>query len=789
MRSVVLTARRRRRPSSSRRLLARSGCAGRWTVLAVAALAGATGAVAPTYARAASVADPPDVRVSIALAVGVVVVLASAITFHICRLRSAPRPVARAMLAACGAFVGGILGLTVTLIRGPASMGAIRFAAVAAITAGIACAAAAYAGNRGTGRWLAGTTRRRTWPVSISLCIGFAALAITARHADGVAAVAVPGAVALVIAFGLSAAVGPVARWFGRQLVREAEMPRDGVADPSSRRDVVVIGTEYASKEDRASDDRRRRGRDAIAVAAYLGRRPGVGHAAALVAVAVALAGAASFSWVSGYQMRQDRAAMELGAARVLTVTSVPASQLLSAVRSADPSGRYAMAAVDISSTPFAPAVLAVDSARLAHIQPSGVRGGPDGAALASLIRPKRLVPTTVTGTALQLNLAAAGDLGSPVRVVAVLDTPDGVTRGAAFGPVRTGEHVYTSEAPCAAGCTLRGFAVTADAHENGLPVAVSASLVLRELRQNSPDLTVLATNSFGDGSRWRLESGATPVHAAIAGSEVGLAVTVDIPAGRSGGATISLDDGISVPAVAGPLGARGGLIGGAVPVRVIQSTSPVPGVPAGGLLVDLDALLRDGGESATVGANQVRLAADAPPGVLTALEHQGVVSVHSVTLAERTDADVNQPAVVVARFQLVASIIALCCAMLLVGAVTRAHRGARGPARGIGLAGVGWLTGLVGAVIARHAAPDATTTFADGWHLLGPPAQVSAGAFVAFAIVSAALFGIAVALGAFGSRGPARVVRPPDTTRTRPAVDPCGDQPAAGPWTVSRGR
>src|SRR5262245_21860750 len=287
MRSVVLTARRRGRPSSSRRLLARSRYAGRWTVPAVAALAGATGAVAPTYARAGPVGDAHDISVSIALGVGVIVVLASAIVFHICRLRSTPRPTARAVLAASGACVGGILGLTGSLAQSPASVGAIRFGVVAALTAGVACAAAAYAGNRGTGRWLASTTLRRTWPASISLCIAFGALAVAASHADGVAAVAVPGAVALAIAFRLPAAVGPVARWFGRQLVVEAEMPRDGVADSSLRRDVVVIGAECASKGDRASDDRRRRGRDAIAVAAYLGRRPGVGHAAALVAVAV----------------------------------------------------------------------------------------------------------------------------------------------------------------------------------------------------------------------------------------------------------------------------------------------------------------------------------------------------------------------------------------------------------------------------------------------------------------------------------------------------------------------
>jgi hypothetical protein len=507
----------------------------------------------------------------------------------------------------------------------------------------------------------------------------------------------------------------------------------------------------------------------------------------ALAVIAVVAAGAASFGWMSAYGARHDRAVMDLGADRVLTVASLPASQLMADVRAADPTGRYAMAAVSIAGGTANPPVVAIDSDRLGAIDPAGVHGAASGDRTATLIRPKRSVPTTITGTALQLNASATGDLMSPTFIIALLDMPDGVTRGTAFGPLRAGEHVYASAASCAAGCTLRGFTVTADGHGAGRALAQRDEIVMRELRQNSPDLTVLSTASFGDATRWRLESGPTPVRATVGESDIGLAVMVAVSAGFSGGATISLDDGISVPAVTGPESPRPGIIASAVAVRPIRMAMPEPGVPAGGVLVDLDAVLRDAGDAMIGGTSEVWLAADAPQSVVAALQREGLTVVRDVTVGSVANAYGQLPAIAIVRFQLLAGMVAVWCAAFLIGAVVRAHRGTRTVIRGLGLSGTAWLVGLGGAIVARHAGPD-PARFADGWRMVDPPPLVGAGMFATYAFVTAAMLGVAALVAARMSRTPAGVIRPPDTVPASPPVpDRRDDTSAAGPHPVSR--
>src|SRR5690349_20854547 len=91
-----------------------------------------------------------------------------------------------------------------------------------------------------------------------------------------------------------------------------------------------------------------RSGRAGVALTAiYLARRPGIHRLCALLIVTVALLGTSGLAFNAGRQQANLRAEVEVGADRVVHVRADNRYALLSAVRRADPSGRYAMAAVE----------------------------------------------------------------------------------------------------------------------------------------------------------------------------------------------------------------------------------------------------------------------------------------------------------------------------------------------------------------------------------------------------------------------------------------------------------
>src|SRR6185436_5585842 len=101
-------------------------------------------------------------------------------------------------------------------------------------------------------------------------------------------------------------------------------------------------------------------GRLGAALAAHhLARRAGAASVLGVVVVTVAVGTATTLTWSSAASARAQRAALEVGAPRVLTVRAANPRQLLQAVRTADPDGRSAMAVVrtDTAAGP----VLAVD--------------------------------------------------------------------------------------------------------------------------------------------------------------------------------------------------------------------------------------------------------------------------------------------------------------------------------------------------------------------------------------------------------------------------------------------
>ena len=105
------------------------------------------------------------------------------------------------------------------------------------------------------------------------------------------------------------------------------------------------------------------RGRAAGVVGwAGVARRPGTARIASVLAVATCLLLVGVQAWTVAERNRAERSGAETGAEVVLQVRAPSSQALLDAVRAADPSGGYAMAAVQVSSDNQATQLLAVDA-------------------------------------------------------------------------------------------------------------------------------------------------------------------------------------------------------------------------------------------------------------------------------------------------------------------------------------------------------------------------------------------------------------------------------------------
>jgi hypothetical protein len=178
----------------------------------------------------------------------------------------------------------------------------------------------------------------------------------------------------------------------------------------------------------------------------------------ALVTVAVALATFAVATWDVSARLRDDQAAMTVGARTVYTVAAPSPGSLLATVRKLDPEGRSLAAAVRLPESGARPPVLAVDTTRLAAVAQWRPRWS--GARLddvAARLRPPVADSLTLRGSVLRLTLS--GDPGpgyAEPALVGTVITADGRRRNVAFGPLRYGTQTVTATVPqCRNGCLL----------------------------------------------------------------------------------------------------------------------------------------------------------------------------------------------------------------------------------------------------------------------------------------------------------------------------------------------
>ncbi|GAA0496224.1 hypothetical protein Ade02nite_17480 [Paractinoplanes deccanensis] len=503
-----------------------------------------------------------------------------------------------------------------------------------------------------------------------------------------------------------------------------------------------------------------RAGRLRLGLAAVqMSRQPGADRVFALAVVAIAMVGLTVGVFAAGRAERSDRADAELGAARVLTVTAQSRTQLLYAVRRADPSGRHAMAAVvDTASNP---PVLAVDSSRYAAVATGGRSYFSASPSPWPLITGDRLTvrvdserrTTTLLGAVLQQEATGEG-----VKVE--------------FRGIRRGAQSVTAAVPaCAAapGCRLVSFQLYTPAGSD------DGSLTIRGLADSAR--TVLTGAQLADVTRWRPDFTGAALRVRAAGD--GLRLTVG-PAGDAGTEVYAVDTPLPLPIVlAGERPSTWQFDDAsldrfgdpATPVRVVATTGVLPVLGRAGVLTDLDAARRLAGAGDQGGTFQVWLTRDAPAAVVDAI---GLPVLADRTADGRAEQLAGEGGVVTAPFGLFTVAVALLVAGTLVAIASSAERESqlgqlralraqglpRATALAIGYAGqaalvvAGVCGGVVAALVARPVADVTAPPFADGWRVLPPPAALGPGPLAVAAVAGLAVLGVTAWLSARRLRG-----------------------------------
>jgi putative ABC transport system permease protein len=512
--------------------------------------------------------------------------------------------------------------------------------------------------------------------------------------------------------------------------------------------------------------------------ALQLARRPGLDRIFALLVVTVAVTGYAVWGALAVAAERDSQARAQAGAVRVLQVQAANRQSLLAAVRAADPTGRYAMAAAR-SRSQGGDLVLAVDTQRLAATALWPDSDPLTARQVAALLTPPAPAPVQLVGDALTLTVDAPADPGSPAlgaTVQAQLVGPDGVPLRVGFGPLRPGRGQYPAGAPSCArapGCRLAGlaFGVAGPLGLTGNPVpsAGAGAVLLHQL--SAGGRVVLGPADFADRTRWRPTVDPASAGLVLASAPDGLAVsspgtlrTPLVPA------LYPVDTPLPLPMVtAGAVHGAAGtgepqldpFGGDGVPVRAVAAVPRLPALDGSGILVDLaaaDRLAVAAGDPASAESLQVWLAPGAPGSVLAGLRAGGVTVLGEQTLAGIRHGLATDATGTASRYRLVGALLALTLAgvaVLLVGAVERPGRaGELRALRCQGLSGaaaraVAWhgyaLPGLAALVVGLVVAALARALVGDP--LVSGAATAGPGRLALGALVSLAVLGPAVAL------------------------------------------
>lgn len=425
---------------------------------------------------------------------------------------------------------------------------------------------------------------------------------------------------------------------------------------------------------------------------AAIARRPGTARIASVLAVATALLLVGVQAWTVAERNRHERAAAETGAAVVLDVRAGGSRELLDAVRAADPSGRYAMAVVKVTTSNQDPTLLAVDATRADQVLRWGTPGVAPRRGVGRTLRPPLPAPLLVRPGRLAVSVdLVEAESPSPLRLTARLTRGTQTTR-IELGTLRPGARTYEGTIPstCAAGCRLAAIAVD---HPSTDIEGATATLLVRSITATeaggSP--TELATR-FASPGAWRPGSPTVGGPRVLVRPGDGLRLQVTAPGGPAA-EVVHGDSPEPLPAVvgvdaAGPRAAEGGVPVGRTtglsgqPTR-FSTARRAPFLPQAGataVMVDLDLALRLTAD-APLGDRQVWLSRDdrAAEGQLTAaLRQSGIDVTDRSTLAALERSYAGDGAVLALRLLVVsgaAAVLVAVGALLVAAYVGRRQR------------------------------------------------------------------------------------------------------------------
>lgn len=530
-----------------------------------------------------------------------------------------------------------------------------------------------------------------------------------------------------------------------------------------------------------------RAGRPGVALGAlHLARRQGMHRVFAVLVVAGAVFTTATIGWRSASAAWQQRAELELGASRVLTVDAPGPAALLAAVRAVDPEGRYAMAVAGTVGRDTDERTLVLDATRLARVGHLPA-GAPPAEQVAALLRPPAPEPPMIVDGPIVLDAAVVealdepptGDLEPvPLHLRLHLSTMDGTTQAMDLPTLVSGRStVEATVGGCAEGCRLVALQVSAP---SAVVLPNPVTVHLHELRQ--ADGAVLSSAMLGDVARWRttLAYPATPPE--ISARDGRLEITV--PAGAQPGSTgvngwvVPLSAPSPLPAVvAGPPPEDNGgdprvaVLGGSpVPFRIVATVPFLPRLGNRGMLMDLEYALRSNDTALSGTSLSVWLTADAPGSLVAALAEHGVTVGDESSVADRTADFAGDGPGLALLFQYLAAaaVLLLAAGVAVVGStVERSHRVAELAAlraqglssrsvRGAGVAdaavlvGAATVTGVLAALLAQLVVTTSVRIFSDEFTLLPVPP----GATLATLALSAAVVAAAVGIGSLTAAG-----------------------------------
>lgn len=451
------------------------------------------------------------------------------------------------------------------------------------------------------------------------------------------------------------------------------------------------------------------RGLTGLVVGRYLARSPSALNPAMIIAVGVALTVFATqvFTWS---ERNQDlRADAVVGAATVLTVSVADGTDLLTAVRAADPSGRLAMAARDTATSGYSGAarIVAVDSSRLAAVS----SWSPEWAGVADLadqLRGPTTEAITLTGKTITLDLtgvsvspqslpdpSANGAIDPPPPPVLVLTVTSGgrwqsVNLGRLAVGTKAHPQTFTAEVPCTDGCRLVSIGLSAPTNQP-YRAALTVASVATDTQPASASADWLRT----DG-RWRVQSASVIVPDPIAlatprATPQGLAIEAYDLAGGMTSAVSPTDTTDPLPALLAPgttlsdvpgspgVGYGTGLDGQQQKLAVIGQAAILPRSLDDGVLVDLGNAQGLVDPSRIRTADQVWLAPHAGTATEQALADQGVQIVSRQTLQTTRDELTSQATTSGAAIAAVVSGVALLVTLLALVAARWSDADRRG--------------------------------------------------------------------------------------------------------------